>query len=178
MLSLLPVAKNLILAGVKSVTLHDKGIVELWDLSSNFIFLENDVGKNSGVTSSIFPFFLLLGPKLIKESTTNWTVANFVCLYNCPVLYRSEDFCFKFTILIITFNLHSIRFAFYYFFLFLIHEKGEMICLGIREFHCSFWWRYASSSSGCCITCYVRSCYCGCHRIYFSRRNNGLPLCY
>ena len=40
------------------------------------------------------------------------------------------------------------------------------------------WWRYASSSSGRCIACYVRSCYCGCHRIYFSRRNNGPPLCY
>ena len=71
MLSLLPIAKNLILAGVKSVTLHDEGMVELWDLSSNFIFSENDVGKNSRVTSSNFPFFLLLGPKLIKESTTN-----------------------------------------------------------------------------------------------------------
>ncbi|OMO82887.1 Ubiquitin/SUMO-activating enzyme E1 [Corchorus capsularis] len=40
------IAKNLILAGVKSVTLHDEGVVELWDLSSNFVFSENDVGKN------------------------------------------------------------------------------------------------------------------------------------
>ncbi|XP_058075084.1 ubiquitin-activating enzyme E1 2-like isoform X2 [Magnolia sinica] len=40
------IAKNLILAGVKSVTLHDEGTVELWDLSSNFYFSEDDVGKN------------------------------------------------------------------------------------------------------------------------------------
>ncbi|GAB4824302.1 E1 ubiquitin-activating protein, variant 3 [Ancistrocladus abbreviatus] len=40
------IAKNLILAGVKSVTLHDEGTVELWDLSSNFVFSESDVGKN------------------------------------------------------------------------------------------------------------------------------------
>lgn len=40
------IAKNLILAGVKSVTLHDEGTVELWDLSSNFVFSEDDVGKN------------------------------------------------------------------------------------------------------------------------------------
>ncbi|KAH9620021.1 hypothetical protein KSS87_011382 [Heliosperma pusillum] len=40
------IAKNLILAGVKSVTLHDEGLVELWDLSSNFLFSENDVGEN------------------------------------------------------------------------------------------------------------------------------------
>ncbi|GAB4857367.1 E1 ubiquitin-activating protein [Ancistrocladus abbreviatus] len=44
-------AKNLILAGVKSVTLHDEGIVELWDLSSNFIFSEDDVGKNRALAS-------------------------------------------------------------------------------------------------------------------------------
>ncbi|ONK61827.1 uncharacterized protein A4U43_C08F34000 [Asparagus officinalis] len=40
------IAKNLVLAGVKSVTLHDEGNVELWDLSSNFYFSEDDVGKN------------------------------------------------------------------------------------------------------------------------------------
>ncbi|XP_058077035.1 ubiquitin-activating enzyme E1 2-like isoform X2 [Magnolia sinica] len=40
------IAKNLILAGVKSITLHDEGTVELWDLSSNFYFSENDIGKN------------------------------------------------------------------------------------------------------------------------------------
>jgi len=36
---------------VKSVTLHDEGNVELWDLSSNFVFSENDVGKNRAVAS-------------------------------------------------------------------------------------------------------------------------------
>lgn len=45
------IAKNLILAGVKSVTLHDEGTVELWDLSSNFIFSESDVGKNRALAS-------------------------------------------------------------------------------------------------------------------------------
>ncbi|RDX92800.1 Ubiquitin-activating enzyme E1 1, partial [Mucuna pruriens] len=45
------IAKNLILAGVKSVTLHDEGNVELWDLSSNFVFSENDVGKNRAAAS-------------------------------------------------------------------------------------------------------------------------------
>lgn len=45
------IAKNLILAGVKSVTLHDEGVVELWDLSGNFIFSEDDVGKNRALAS-------------------------------------------------------------------------------------------------------------------------------
>ncbi|KAL0347511.1 UNVERIFIED_CONTAM: Ubiquitin-activating enzyme E1 1 [Sesamum calycinum] len=42
---------NLILAGVKSVTLHDEGTVELWDLSSSFIFSEEDLGKNRALAS-------------------------------------------------------------------------------------------------------------------------------
>ncbi|KAG2559580.1 hypothetical protein PVAP13_8KG176700 [Panicum virgatum] len=40
------IAKNLVLAGVKSVTLHDDGKVDLWDLSSNFFLSEKDVGQN------------------------------------------------------------------------------------------------------------------------------------
>ncbi|XP_059626436.1 ubiquitin-activating enzyme E1 1-like [Cornus florida] len=45
------IAKNLVLAGVKSVTLHDEGKVELMDLSSNFLFSESDVGKNRALAS-------------------------------------------------------------------------------------------------------------------------------
>ncbi|XP_041023829.1 ubiquitin-activating enzyme E1 1-like isoform X2 [Juglans microcarpa x Juglans regia] len=45
------IAKNLVLAGVKSVTVHDEGAVELWDLSGNFIFSEDDVGKNRALAS-------------------------------------------------------------------------------------------------------------------------------
>ncbi|WOK96678.1 ubiquitin-activating enzyme E1 2-like isoform X1 [Canna indica] len=40
------IAKNLVLAGVKSITLHDEGNVELWDLSGNFFLSEEDIGKN------------------------------------------------------------------------------------------------------------------------------------
>ncbi|PKA51884.1 Ubiquitin-activating enzyme E1 1 [Apostasia shenzhenica] len=40
------IAKNLVLAGVKSITLHDENNVELWDLSGSFYFSEDDVGKN------------------------------------------------------------------------------------------------------------------------------------
>ncbi|KAH9296093.1 hypothetical protein KI387_039681, partial [Taxus chinensis] len=43
------IAKNVILAGVKSVTLHDLGNVEMWDLSGNFYFTEADIGKNRAV---------------------------------------------------------------------------------------------------------------------------------
>jgi ubiquitin-activating enzyme E1 len=39
-------AKNLALAGVKSVTIHDVKMVEMWDLSGNFFLSEQDIGKN------------------------------------------------------------------------------------------------------------------------------------
>lgn len=38
-------AKNIILAGVKSVTLHDTGVVDAWDLGANFYLSESDIGK-------------------------------------------------------------------------------------------------------------------------------------
>lgn len=34
---------------MKSITLHDEGTVELWDLSSNFYFSEDDIGKNRAI---------------------------------------------------------------------------------------------------------------------------------
>ena len=41
----MPAAKNVILAGVKSVTLLDDGTVEARDLSAQFYLAEADVGK-------------------------------------------------------------------------------------------------------------------------------------
>jgi len=40
------IAKNVILAGVKSVTLHDEALCTIGDLSSQFYITEADVGKN------------------------------------------------------------------------------------------------------------------------------------
>ena len=41
-----PAAKNVILSGVKSVTLHDKSDIKLQDLSTQFYLTEADVGQN------------------------------------------------------------------------------------------------------------------------------------
>jgi hypothetical protein len=79
--NLLRAAKNLILAGVKSVTLHDEGTVELWDLSSNFVFSENDLGKNRAVASvsklqelNNAVLVLSLTTELTKEQLSNFQV--------------------------------------------------------------------------------------------------------
>ncbi|XP_042958430.1 ubiquitin-activating enzyme E1 1-like isoform X1 [Carya illinoinensis] len=66
------IAKNLILAGVKSVTLHDEGMVELWDLSSNFIFSEGDVGKNRAL-ASVQKLQELNNAVVVRALTTNLT---------------------------------------------------------------------------------------------------------
>lgn len=41
-----PAAKNVILAGVKSITLHDRAEVALRDLAAQFYLSEGDVGRN------------------------------------------------------------------------------------------------------------------------------------
>ena len=45
------IAKNVILSGVKSVTLHDTKNVEMADMSSHFYFCETDVGWNRAEVS-------------------------------------------------------------------------------------------------------------------------------
>ncbi|KAI0243169.1 Ubiquitin-like modifier-activating enzyme 1 [Lamellibrachia satsuma] len=40
------IAKNVVLAGVKSVTIHDEGVAAWTDLSSQFFLRESDLGKN------------------------------------------------------------------------------------------------------------------------------------
>ncbi|XP_019352556.1 ubiquitin-like modifier-activating enzyme 7 isoform X1 [Alligator mississippiensis] len=45
------IAKNVILAGVKSVTVHDPGDAQWSDLSSQFFLSENDVGHNRAIAS-------------------------------------------------------------------------------------------------------------------------------
>lgn len=47
------VAKNVILGGVKSVTLHDQGLCDLADLSSQFYLSERSVGHNRAEASLI-----------------------------------------------------------------------------------------------------------------------------
>jgi ubiquitin-activating enzyme E1 len=42
----LPAAKNVILAGVRSVTIHDTADVQTRDLSAQFYLTEADVGRN------------------------------------------------------------------------------------------------------------------------------------
>ncbi|KAJ8047744.1 Ubiquitin-like modifier-activating enzyme 1 [Holothuria leucospilota] len=46
------IAKNVVLAGVKSVTIHDEGNVSIADMSSQFFFQDKDIGKNRAEVST------------------------------------------------------------------------------------------------------------------------------
>ncbi|KAF6164867.1 hypothetical protein GIB67_017070 [Kingdonia uniflora] len=93
------IAKNLILAGVKSVTLHDEGTVELWDLSSNFIFSEDDVGKNRALASvqklqelNNAVVISALTDKLTKEQLSNFQAVVFTEI-SLGKAIEFDDYC-------------------------------------------------------------------------------------
>ncbi|KAF7815802.1 ubiquitin-activating enzyme E1 1-like [Senna tora] len=93
------IAKNLVLAGVKSVTLHDEGNVELWDLSSNFVFSENDVGKNRAVASvsklqelNNAVLVLSLTSKLTNEQLSNFQAVVFTDI-SLEKAIEFNDYC-------------------------------------------------------------------------------------
>ncbi|MCL7029247.1 hypothetical protein MKW94_029249 [Papaver nudicaule] len=78
------IAKNLILSGVKLVTLHDEGLVERWDMSSNFLYSETDVGKNRALASvqklqelNSAVTISTLTEKLSKEQLSNYQAVVF-----------------------------------------------------------------------------------------------------
>lgn len=92
------VAKNIILAGVKSVTLHDENVVELWDLSSNFVFTEEDVGKNRALASvqklqelNNAVAVSTLTEKLTKEQLSGFQVFQTTCLFGLSYFFSRSS---------------------------------------------------------------------------------------
>ncbi|XP_031801112.1 ubiquitin-like modifier-activating enzyme 1 isoform X2 [Sarcophilus harrisii] len=79
------IAKNIILGGVKAVTLHDQGAAQWADLSSQFYLREEDVGKNRAEVSQ---------PRLAE---LNAYVP--VCSYTGPL---TEDFLSNFQVVVLT----------------------------------------------------------------------------
>ena len=74
------------------MTLHDEGNVELWDLSSNFIFSENDIGKNRALASvqklqelNNAVVVQTLTTKVTKEQLSEFQVLPFVFCYSLSI---------------------------------------------------------------------------------------------
>ncbi|KAH3766129.1 Ubiquitin activating enzyme [Pelomyxa schiedti] len=77
-------AKNIALAGPRSVTIYDPSPVEMMDLASNFWFLESDIGKRSS-TVCIQPLSLLNPYVLVREHTSEITDA-FLCQFGAVLV--------------------------------------------------------------------------------------------
>ncbi|XP_038066998.1 ubiquitin-like modifier-activating enzyme 1 isoform X2 [Patiria miniata] len=79
------IAKNVVLGGVKSVTIHDEGNVTIENLASQFFFTEADVGKNRALVTE---------PKLAELNTYVPVKAETKPL--------SEELIGKFTVVVLT----------------------------------------------------------------------------
>ncbi|XP_008682072.1 ubiquitin-like modifier-activating enzyme 1, partial [Ursus maritimus] len=71
------IAKNIILGGVKAVTLHDQGTAQWADLSSQFYLREEDIGKNRAEVSQ--PRLAELNSYVPVSTYTGALVEDFLC---------------------------------------------------------------------------------------------------
>lgn len=81
-------AKNVILGGVKSVTIHDEGNVQLADLSSQFYLSEKDVGKNRAEIS--VPALAELNKNVPVMAYTGKLTPEFISKFRVIVLTESS----------------------------------------------------------------------------------------
>ncbi|KAM8934654.1 ubiquitin-like modifier-activating enzyme 1 [Pelodytes ibericus] len=93
------IAKNIILGGVKSVTIHDQGVTGWRDLSSQFYLREGDIGKNRAEVS--LPRLAELNTYVPVSSSTVPLSEDFLCGFQLVILsgspldeqLRVGDFC-------------------------------------------------------------------------------------
>ncbi|OCT66815.1 hypothetical protein XELAEV_180381002mg, partial [Xenopus laevis] len=93
------IAKNIILAGVKSVTIHDQHNTEWTDLSSQFYLRESDIGKNRAEVSH--PRLAELNTYVPVSSSTGPLTDHFLSAFQLVILTASSleeqlqigDFC-------------------------------------------------------------------------------------
>lgn len=85
----LEIAKNVILGGVKSITLHDTDNCTLQDLSSQFYLTEADIGKNRAVASC--DKLAELNNYVRTSSYTGELTEDFLCKFSVIVLTNASD---------------------------------------------------------------------------------------
>jgi ubiquitin-activating enzyme E1 len=78
------VAKNLFLAGVQSVTIHDDRVAQLSDLASNFYLSETSIGKNRAIAS--YPQLTTLNSYVSVSATDENLTESFLWGFQCVVL--------------------------------------------------------------------------------------------
>lgn len=85
------IAKNLILSGIKNVTIHDTRNTELRDLASNYYLTEKSIGKNRALES--MSQLSLLNPYVTVQSNTDELSNSLLINYKYVIVtdYHSES---------------------------------------------------------------------------------------
>ncbi|XP_064414221.1 ubiquitin-like modifier-activating enzyme 6 isoform X1 [Latimeria chalumnae] len=99
------IAKNIVLAGIKTLTIHDTKQCQTWDLGNNFFIHEDDVRNRKNRTEAILHHIAELNPYVhVKLSTVpldETTDLSFLQQYQCVILTETRlslqkkinDFC-------------------------------------------------------------------------------------
>lgn len=84
------IAKNIVLAGVKTVTLHDTKQCETWDLGSNFFIRKDDVSNQKKRVEAVCPRVAELNPYVHVDMSSSPfddnTDLSFLRKYQCVIL--------------------------------------------------------------------------------------------
>uniref|UniRef100_A0A3B1IMX7 Ubiquitin like modifier activating enzyme 6 n=1 Tax=Astyanax mexicanus TaxID=7994 RepID=A0A3B1IMX7_ASTMX len=88
------IAKNIVLAGVKAVTLHDSRQCDVWDLGTNFFIREEDVQNQRKRVEAVHPRVAELNPyvqvgvsSVVLDDSTD---LSFLLNYQCVVLTETR----------------------------------------------------------------------------------------
>ncbi|XP_076848600.1 ubiquitin-like modifier-activating enzyme 6 [Brachyhypopomus gauderio] len=88
------IAKNIVLAGVKMVTLHDDRLCDVWDLGTNFFIREEDVQRQKRRAEAVHPRVAELNPYVQVNLSTvtldDSTDLSFLLQYQCVVLTEAR----------------------------------------------------------------------------------------
>ncbi|KAM9362971.1 ubiquitin-like modifier-activating enzyme 6 [Symphorus nematophorus] len=88
------IAKNIVLAGVKAVTLHDTKQCETWDLGSNFFIRKEDVLSQRRRVEAVCPRVAELNPyvhvDISSSALDNSTDLSFLRKYQCVILTEAR----------------------------------------------------------------------------------------
>ncbi|XP_017263438.1 ubiquitin-like modifier-activating enzyme 6 [Kryptolebias marmoratus] len=88
------IAKNIALAGVKAVTLHDTKLCEAWDLGSNFFVRKEDVSSQRGRVEAVCPRVAELNPYVQVDTSSlpldDNTELGFLRKYQCVILTEAS----------------------------------------------------------------------------------------
>ncbi|CAL8331686.1 unnamed protein product [Merluccius merluccius] len=88
------IAKNIVLAGIKTVTLHDTKQCEVWDLGTNFFIRQDDVFNQRKRVEAVFPRVVELNPYVHVEKSSSTlddnTDLSFLRKYQCVILTEAS----------------------------------------------------------------------------------------